>query len=136
MCTADEEILCEGNVKYNGQPIGIIVAETQNAADIASRLVKVTYANVTKPVTDINVAKDDKTRNTLFKSTDATNPGTDVYKTIKGSNILQGQYHFPMETVVCVAQPTDEGLKVNASSQWLDGPQTMVSRALNIDLNK
>ncbi|KAJ8719962.1 hypothetical protein PYW07_012005 [Mythimna separata] len=133
----NEEVLCEGTVKHYNQPIGIIVAETQNIADRASKLVKVKYGNVSTPVTDINVAKDDSTRNTLFVAVDASNPGTDtVYKTITGSNILHGQYHFPMETMVCVAKPTEEGLEVHLASQWLDGPHTMISRALNIDQNK
>ncbi|KAJ8719961.1 hypothetical protein PYW07_012004 [Mythimna separata] len=133
----NEEVLCEGTVKYHSQPIGIIVAETQNLADRASKHVKVQYSNVSTPVTDINVAKDDSTRNTLFMAIDAANPGTDtVYKTITGSNILHGQYHFPMETMVCVANPTEDRLEVHMSSHWLDGPQTMISRALNIEQNK
>lgn len=135
--SANEEVLCEGNVKHCSQPIAIIVAETQNLADRASKLVKVTYSNVTTPVIDINVAKDDSTRNTLFVAVDATNPGKDtVHKKMTGSNILHGQYHFPMETIVCVAKPTEEGLEVHCASQWLDGPHTMIARALNIDLNK
>ncbi|KAJ8719329.1 hypothetical protein PYW08_011504 [Mythimna loreyi] len=133
----NEEVLCEGTVKYYSQPIGIIVAESQSVADRASKRVKVKYSNVSTPVTDINIAKDDSTRNTLFVAVDATNPGTDtVYKTITGSNILHGQYHFPMETMVCVAKPIEEGLEVHMASQWLDGPHTMISRALNIDQNK
>ncbi|KAJ8719960.1 hypothetical protein PYW07_012003 [Mythimna separata] len=134
---SNEEILCEGTVKYCGQPYGIIVANTQNLADRAARRVKATYSNVTEPVTDINVAKDDSTRNTLYVAVDATNPGTDtVYKTITGTNILHGQYHFPMETMVCVAKPTEEGLEVHMATQWPDGAHTMISRALNMDQNK
>lgn len=133
---ANEEVLCDGNVKYYHQPIGIIVAETQFIADRASKLVTVKYGNVTKPVIDIKVAKTDTKRNTLFASVDATTPGTDIYKTITGSSTFYGQYHFTMETLVCVAKPTEEGLEVHSATQWLDGTHVMISRALNIDENK
>ena len=134
--STNEEVLSEGTIRYHCQPIGIIVAETQNLADRASRLVKVKYSNVTKPVTDINVAKEDPTRNTIFTAIDATATGNDIHETFSGSNILGPQYHFPMETMVCVAKPTDEGLEVHMPTQWLDGPHTMIARALNLDLNK
>ncbi|KAJ8719327.1 hypothetical protein PYW08_011502 [Mythimna loreyi] len=132
----NEEVLCEGTVKHHSQPIGVIVAETQNLADKASKLVKVQYTNVTKPVTDIKLAKEDSTRNTLFFSKDATSSGTDVQKILTGSNVLYGQYHFPMETMVTVAKPTEAGLEVHLSTQWLDGPQVMISRALKMNQNK
>ncbi|KAJ8719963.1 hypothetical protein PYW07_012006 [Mythimna separata] len=133
---ANEEVLCSGNVKYYHQPIGIIVAETRYIADRAVKLVKVTYSNVRKPVTDVKVAKTEPTRNTMFLSVDATNPGTDVFKTINGSTTIYGQYHFTMETLLCVAKPTEEGLEVHSATQWLDGTQVMISRALKMDENK
>ncbi|KAH9639141.1 hypothetical protein HF086_018209 [Spodoptera exigua] len=136
LTSVNEEILCEGDVKYNGQPIALVVAETQNLADRAAKLVKVKYTNISTPVTDIKKAKEDSTRNTLFISADATTTGSDVHKTITGSNIVHGQYHFPMETMVCVAKPTEEGLEVHLASQWMDGAHTMISRALNIEQSK
>ncbi|XP_022826463.1 xanthine dehydrogenase 1-like [Spodoptera litura] len=132
----NEEVLCDGNVKYYNQPLGIIVAETQHLADRATKLVKVTYKNVKKPVIDIKVAKADSTRNTLFTSVDAASPGTDVYKTITGSSTLYGQYPFTMETLVCLAKPTEEGLEVHCATQWLDGTHVMISRALKMEENK
>ncbi|GAB0086119.1 Aldehyde oxidase/xanthine dehydrogenase [Sergentomyia squamirostris] len=39
----DEEVFCSGQVRYNGQPIGMIVAEEMNQAIYAADLVKVTY---------------------------------------------------------------------------------------------
>ncbi|XP_026741742.1 xanthine dehydrogenase/oxidase-like [Trichoplusia ni] len=134
--TSNEEVLCDGNVKYYHQPIGIVVAETQLVADRAARYVRVQYSNITKPVTDVKEAKKDAKRNTMFVSMDATNPGTDVFKTIKGSNTFYGQYHFTMETLACVAKPTEEGIEVHSTTQWLDGVHVMISRALNIPENK
>ncbi|XP_063894693.1 xanthine dehydrogenase/oxidase [Helicoverpa armigera] len=134
--SANEEVLCSGSVKYYHQPLGIVVANTQHIAIRATSLVKVTYSNVKQPVIDIKVAKTDATRSTLVSSVDATSTGTDVYKTMSGSNTFYGQYPFTMETLLCVAKPTEEGIEVHSAAQWLDATHVMISRALNMDENK
>ncbi|CAB3227920.1 unnamed protein product [Arctia plantaginis] len=111
-------------------------ADSLHIADRATKLVKVKYSNVKKPVLDVKRAKEDSTRNTLFFSSDATNRGTDVHKVITGNTTAYGQYHFTMETLVTVAKPTEEGLEVHSATQWLDGSHVMISRALGIDQNR
>ncbi|XP_075976857.1 uncharacterized protein LOC142977055 [Anticarsia gemmatalis] len=133
---ANEEILCDGNVKFYHQPIGIIVAETQVLADRAAKLVTVKYSNVRTPVVDIKKAKTDSARNKLFYSIDASNAGSDVHKIITGDNTFYGQYHFTMETMATVAKPTEEGIEVHSATQWLDGTHVMISRALGVEQNK
>lgn len=39
----DEELFCDGVVKYYSQPVGIVIANSQALADKASELVEVTY---------------------------------------------------------------------------------------------
>ncbi|XP_038212504.1 xanthine dehydrogenase 1-like [Zerene cesonia] len=134
--TSNEEFLCERDVKYFNQPLGIIVAETQQIADRAATLVKVTYSNVKKPVQDIKEAKNDTNRNTLFSSSNATKTGNDVVKVIKGENTSRGQYHFCMETLVCVTHPTEVGLRIYPATQWIDAVHRVVARVLNIQQNK
>ncbi|KAJ2948179.1 hypothetical protein O0L34_g9987 [Tuta absoluta] len=133
---ADEEVLCSGEVKYFNQPLGIIVAETKSIAETAANLVAVKYNNVKKPVLDIKDASQIADRNTLLFSADATQKGDDIEKTIKDDLSVYGQYHFSMETLVCVTKPIEEGLLVFAASQWLDLTHQMISRALNIPQNK
>ncbi|KAG6464941.1 hypothetical protein O3G_MSEX014825 [Manduca sexta] len=133
---ADEEIFCSGRVKYYNQPIGMIVAETRPIAERAAKLVQATYRNVKKPILDIKDAKKELERNALFLSVKATDKGSDVKKMIKGNNTIYGQYHNMMETLVCVTKPTEEGLALHVTSQWIDGVQMAVSRALNINCNK
>ena len=132
----NEEVFCSGQVKYYSQPLGLIVADTQNNADKATLLVNVKYAQVEKPVIDINIAKKDPKRNTLFREIKATARGQDAVKVIKGENTIKGQYHFSIETLVSVTKPTEEGLAVYATAQWTAAMQVLISRALKMDQSK
>ncbi|VVC98271.1 unnamed protein product, partial [Leptidea sinapis] len=133
---ADEEVLCEKEVKYMNQPIGIIVAENQHIADRAATLVKVLYKNIRKPVVDIKIAKNDPKRSTLFMNFKPTRTGSDVTKVIKGESTIYGQYHFTMETLACVSHPIEEGIKVYSTTQWIDVVQRMVAKVLKIEQNR
>ncbi|CAK1542877.1 unnamed protein product [Leptosia nina] len=133
---ANEEILCEKEVKFYNQPLGIIVAETQHAADKGAVLVKVTYRNVRKPEIDIKKTKKDPKRISLFSTIPATKRGNEVAKVINGEMTIYSQYHFCMETLVCVSHPTEEGIKLYSTTQWIDSVQRMVARALKIPQNK
>ncbi|XP_034833025.2 xanthine dehydrogenase/oxidase-like [Maniola hyperantus] len=133
---ANEELFCDGEVKYFDQPLGVIVAKTQAIANKAATFVHVEYINIRKPILDIKLAKNDPTRTTLFWKTDATSTGNDVFKVIKGSNTIYGQYHFTMETLSCVAHPTEQGLKLYATTQWMDLIHQATSRVLKLDQNK
>lgn len=99
-------------------------------------MVKIIYSDVRKPIVDIKIAKRDPRRVFLFATMPATEAGKEVVKIIKGENTIYGQYPFTMETLVCVTKPTEEGLEVNAATQWLDIVHEMVSRVLNIKQNR
>ncbi|XP_047998096.1 indole-3-acetaldehyde oxidase-like isoform X2 [Leguminivora glycinivorella] len=133
---AQEEVFCSGSVKYNGQVIGLIVAETRTIAEYASKLVEVRYKNVQKPVTDIKVAKKDTNRAKLEQAIPATSKGSDVAKVIKGEETMYQQKHFCMEALVSVTKPTEEGMEVHCTTQHMDGVQYMISRALKMPENK
>ncbi|XP_046968170.1 aldehyde oxidase 1-like [Vanessa cardui] len=131
-----EELLCDGEVKFYNQPIGIIVAESQKLAEKAATMVKVKYSNVAAPEIDIRESIKNPAKVTLAGSFEATKVGTDVFKIIKGENTIYGQYNFTMETLVCVTVPTEEGLMVYAASQFIDMVQRTISRVLNLEQNK
>ncbi|KAI5643278.1 molybdopterin-binding domain of aldehyde dehydrogenase domain-containing protein [Phthorimaea operculella] len=131
-----EELLADKEVQYYNQPIGIIVAETRAIADRAAQLVEVKYTNIKTPVIDIEEAIKDPSRNKQAAASSATETGSDVKKVIKGKHTVYGQYHFTMETLVCVTKPTEEGLEVHAATQWMDGVQEITAKALNMDSNK
>lgn len=123
-------------MKFYNQPIGIIVAESRHIADAAAKLVTATYSNVRKPVVDIKVAKEDTESRTLFTTHDATDRGNDVFRKIQGETTIYGQYHFCLETLVCISLPSEQGIDVYPSSQWMDGIQVTTSRVLNRQQNR
>ncbi|KAJ8719322.1 hypothetical protein PYW08_011497 [Mythimna loreyi] len=134
--SANEKVLASGSIKYFNQPIGIVVAESRYIADRAAKLVEATYANVREPVLDVRQTVDDPNRSTQFIQIEATDRGRVVAKEIKSLNSIYGQYHFPMETLTTVVKPSDEGLEVYSSTQWMAGTQLMISRALDMDQNR
>lgn len=134
--SANEEVLAQGTVKYFNQPMAIVVAETRYIADRAAKLVTATYANVKEPLLDIKQTINDSSRSTKYTNVASTDTGTDVAEVIKGFNEIHAQYHYVMETVTTVVKPSDEGLDVYCSTQWMEGVQLMISRALNLSQNQ
>lgn len=66
----------------------------------------------------------------------ASSYGVNTTKTIKGRFEVAGQYHYTMETQTAVCVPTEDGMDVYASTQWIDFTQVAISECLNIPANK
>lgn len=62
--------------------------------------------------------------------------GSDVKHKLKGRYDMNGQYHFHMELQCCLAVPTEDGLEVYPSSQWMDAVQIGIAKILNVPHNK
>ena len=65
-----------------------------------------------------------------------TETGNDVKTVVYGEMRLNEQYHYYMETQTCVVRPTEDGLEVFASTQWLDLTNVAIARALNVPVNR
>ncbi|CAH2260610.1 jg18282 [Pararge aegeria aegeria] len=132
----DEELFCNGEVKYYDQPIGVIVAECQSIANKAATLVHVEYSNVRNPLIDVKINKYVPNKFTEFMKYPATEVGNDTTKIIIAEDTIYSQYPFTMETLACVAYPTEEGIKMVAATQWMDLVQQATSRVLKINENR
>lgn len=53
-----------------------------------------------------------------------------------GSFLIQGQFHFTMENQTCLCVPTEDGIDMYPSSQWITVIQQNASAALNIPFNR
>ena len=132
----NEEVLASTSVKFFNHPIGIVVAETRYIADRAAKLVKATYTNIKEPILELKEVIHEPSRTTTFIEIPATDTGTDVTRVIKGMNSIRGQYTFMLETLTTVVRPSDDGLDVYCATQWMEGVQLQVSRALGMDQNR
>ncbi|XP_035827747.1 xanthine dehydrogenase [Aplysia californica] len=131
-----QELLCSGQVLYAGQPLGVVVADNEVTARQASSQVKVTYKNIEPAVTDLKVA--------IAKQRFHTEPRTFSAGDVKAAlasaaNVVSGrvhtgdQYHFHLENQVAVCSLEDTGgMKVKASSQFLDFTQGSVAQVLGM----
>lgn len=54
---------------------------------------------------------------------------------ITGHFEIGAQYHYTMETQSCVCIPTDQGLNVYTSTQWMDNVHIAISEVLKIPQN-
>ncbi|CAL8110873.1 unnamed protein product [Orchesella dallaii] len=54
---------------------------------------------------------------------------------VKGEFQTHGQYHFHMETQICLCVPTEDGMIVHSATQWMDIVQAAVASCLNIPNN-
>ncbi|KAJ9584592.1 hypothetical protein L9F63_021062, partial [Diploptera punctata] len=133
-----EEILCSGQVKYAGQPLGIIVAETNSLAIRATSKVKVKYIDVSVPNTSLRnvVASKDKSRIKIFVQPASVSPDkSSATHVITGTFDAGMQYHFTMETQQCVCIPKEDGLDVFPTTQHITLVQNAISQSLKIRAN-
>ena len=154
-----EEIFCSGNVLYHGQPVGIVVANTLNLANKASKEVSITYESASNDsyssylsnlLTYFVKDEDQKIYPTIqdvlkANATDRISkskgqksgklykkPTVGATKNISGLFQISGQYHYTMETQTCVCIPIEDGMDVYSSTQWVDLVQLALSKMLNV----
>ncbi|GLV36465.1 Aldehyde oxidase 3 [Carabus blaptoides fortunei] len=135
-----EQLFCEDKVIYNGQAIGLILAEKQGLAYAGAGAVKVTY-EATKDIPAFNIEdikknkQDWRIRNAV--KIEPERKGDDIKHVLKGKFEVNAQYHFTMETQSCICVPTDDGgLDLLSATQWMDNVQMAAAKALNIPMNK
>ncbi|XP_061183006.1 uncharacterized protein LOC133191267 [Saccostrea echinata] len=131
-----EKALASDIVEYNGQPLGIIVAETPEIAKMAARKVKVTYSDVKPPILTIEDAIE---KNSIFPDEAEKIIVGDADGAIKKAPIkVSGrvkcglQYHMTLETQIAICNPTEDGFDVYASTQWTSGCQEAVAMVLGV----
>lgn len=133
-----EEVFAEKYIKYYDQPLGVIVAETEKLANRAALLVKIDYkVDKKKPLLTItDVREKEPERVSLYLVFPARDRGLNVQRILKGSDDIYGQYHFHMENQTTVTRPSDDGIDVYSSTQWLDSFHIALSEVLNIPQNR
>lgn len=145
----DESFFLEGEVKFYGQPIAMVVAESNSLANKAAGLVKLEYRGgadeVFPSMKDVlNGGPSNRIRH-IHKS-DTSDAGTSKKAQesceesfdVAGKGVLDMglQYHFFMEPQSTVAIPTEGGMQLYVATQWMDLAQTVVSQLLGLQINE
>lgn len=143
--TEAEEVFASGKVLYAGQGIGLVIAESYDVASQASKMVKVEYANVQKPILTIKDALDNGNvqpdYNLITGKREPVIVG-DVEAGFKAaSHVIEGefdmgfQFHFPLEPMAARVTPIEDGYDVIVTSIWPAEVQSSIAQVLGIDAN-
>lgn len=135
----DEEIFCSGIVKYYFQPVGITVATSQEVAEQAAELVKISYIEgKQKPLLTVRDILKAGAKDKIVEEgkVEAKSKGTDVKKVLKGTFDISWQYHYQMETQCCLVVPVEDGLDMFPATQTMNFAHVAAAKMLDIPANK
>jgi xanthine dehydrogenase large subunit len=134
----DEPLLADDEVHFQGMPIAVVLAETEEQARRAAKLIK-TEIEPLEIVTDPRVAF---AKNDLivppkhFKLGDAERVFKNCDYVFAGRADVNGQEHLYIETQGAYAIPTEQGgLKIYSSTQGPTAVQRCVARVTALPMN-
>ncbi|XP_046544314.1 xanthine dehydrogenase-like [Haliotis rubra] len=134
-----EELFCSGDVKYSGQSLGLVIAESQTLADAAADKVKVTYKDVKPAIVTIEdaIREESYHANPMIdhKTGDPEDALSKASRKLTGECRQGGLYHFYIENNVALAVPAEDRLDVYSSSQGTDIVHAVLSTVLGKPLN-
>ena len=135
-----EELFLTSKSYYAGQSVGLIVAETREAALEAASKVRLVLGNEGPVEVDIELAME--TPANIEQLGEAAQYGDVAGGMSSADYVIEGrfkngaQYHFYMETQVCVVSPVEDGFDVELASQDIQNTQTTVAAVLNLPDNR
>ena len=135
-----QELFLTSRSYYAGQSVGLIVAETRETALAAALKVRLVLGNEGPVEVDIERAM--QTAANIEQLTEAAQYGDVAGGLASADQGIEGrfkngaQYHFYMETQVCVVTPVEDGFDVELASQDIQNTQTTVAAVLNLPDNR
>ncbi|KAJ3707264.1 hypothetical protein LUZ61_010969 [Rhynchospora tenuis] len=137
-----EPIFADSLAEYAGQPLGLVIAETQKYANLAAKQAVIEYStdNLEPPILSVEDAIE---RNSFFQIPpmfypkqigDFSKGMAEADQKIESGEVkLASQYYFYMEPQTVLAVPDEDNcMTVYAASQWPEGAQAHVAKALGI----
>jgi len=133
-------VLQDAEIKFSGQPVGLVVAETQTQAEYAASLVRVTYRQnsavktrfdpVCAQPTSEEAAK--KGRGPATKDGDPDGVFSAAPHRLEGRYVQPREHHNAMEPHATIAQWQGDRLTLWDKTQWVYGDAAEVARAFGI----
>ncbi|MDB5251390.1 MAG: molybdopterin-dependent oxidoreductase [Flaviaesturariibacter sp.] len=136
---ADEPLFADKLVQFQGQPIALVVAETEEIAAEALALIRVTI----DPLPVVTDPRDAFAQGLLlcksrvFQKGDASSAFARCSHVFEGRAETGGQEHLYLETQGAYAYPTEgQGLRIYSSTQGLRHVQETVAHVLGVGMHQ
>ncbi|KAI8507313.1 hypothetical protein Bbelb_146930 [Branchiostoma belcheri] len=129
------EIFSSDELLYAGQPVALVIADTQARAYAMANAVQVTYTDLKPPILTIQDAIAAQSFHPIVKEVVKGDPKGALAAAphrISGEASCGSQYHFHMETQVCRCTPTEDGMDVQSATQSMDKIQAVIAQATGI----
>ena len=135
----DEPLFAEDKVHFWGQPIALIVAESEFIARQARRLISIDIEEL--PV--ITTCKEAKEKGSFINAPRSFNLGNtekaflDCEYVFEGETFSNGQEHLYIETQGAYAEPLENGsIKITSSTQGPTAVQRTAAKVLGVPMHK
>jgi xanthine dehydrogenase YagR molybdenum-binding subunit len=126
--------LQDDRVRWNGQHIGLVVAESFEAATEAARLVRVAYAAEAGVIDASDAVVPAPLEALSGEWGDAPTAMAAAAVTVEGIYTTPRNYNVPMEPHACIASFADGRLTVWEPSQWVGGARQVLSETMGLDI--
>jgi len=134
----DDPLFAGGEVRYTGQALFAVVAQTREKARAAARLAKVSYEDLPAVLTIADAERAGQVLEEAQQLTldDAETALARAKHRLAGSLTIGGQDHFYLETQVSLAIPGEDGdIHLHASTQHPSEIQHLVAGVLGLSDN-
>jgi xanthine dehydrogenase YagR molybdenum-binding subunit len=127
--------LTSDEIHYSGQIVALTIADTQEAAEEAARLIRVDYAAV-----HASAAMDDPDRHeepmkdAAHDVGDAEAAFAAAEVSVDATYLTPAQHHNPIELYAATAVWRDGKLLLNSPSQWVRGKQAALAKIFGIPM--
>ena len=122
-------------IHYSGQIVGLVVAETQEAAEDAAARIKVTYAPEPASASMDDAGREPQTNDgASIKRGDADGAFAAAPVKVDQTYETPAQHHNPIELYATTAAWTGDKLVVNVPSQWVIGTQAGLAKIFDIPM--
>ena len=135
----DETLFAVDKVHYRCQPVALVVAETEQAARKAAKLIKINISEM-EPVTD---ARDAAAKGQFlipsrtFRMGDVASAWNNCEHIFEGRADTGGQEHLYLESQGAYSYPSDNGcIRIHSSTQGPTLVQKIAARVLALPMNR
>ncbi|MEE4625234.1 xanthine dehydrogenase family protein molybdopterin-binding subunit [Pseudomonas alliivorans] len=124
-------------VRWNGQHIALVVAQTFEQATEAASLISVSYQPAQPIINpDDAGAKPQPIADLQAKWGDAQAAMVSATVKVEGVYTTPREYNTPMEPHACIAQWQQDTLTVYESSQWVGGARAVIAQWMGLDVTR